>query len=61
MIKFLIILCHEHVILRLSLGMQFLLLKDLIYMTRQEEWDPSNDIFLDFDNIAPQVCISTFV
>lgn len=43
---------------RLSLGMQFLLLKDLIYMTRQDEWDPSTDTSLDFDNVAPQVLFS---
>lgn len=44
---------------RLSLGMQFLLLKDLSFMARQEEVDLSTDSSLNFNEITPQV--SSFV
>lgn len=40
---------------RLSLGMQFLLLKDLSFMARQEEVDLSTDSSLNFNEITAQV------
>ncbi|XP_026281611.1 integrator complex subunit 8 [Frankliniella occidentalis] len=43
---------------RLPLNMQYILLKDLLYMSRQEEADPSTDTSLDFNEVSPQTLFS---
>ncbi|KAJ1519294.1 hypothetical protein ONE63_004593 [Megalurothrips usitatus] len=46
---------------RLSVGMQFQLLKDLLYMARQEEADTSTDSSLDFNEMSSQVLFSVIL